>query len=302
MGIETTLPGDLAAMDTIGMGEGEPIWDRMSKIIRMRRLDVRQLMAGSVAETWLPLAPVEGNLDVQGQLCLRWSVELSYAAGMSWKVRAFCNLFLQLAQARFNALAASTGCMPPVGNGLLRQSLTRQALAVSPVSPVVDFPQRRPAPQCMSGPTTRFIIVSLARSGTTWLESMLKQHPDVHTWSEVVREMAGDGVHADRNVAWRTLRELAYMPPGGAPGRLNGTQLSRAKRVQGLKWFNLEGGLDLQFYPPRDTTERLGSFLRQNRFKVVLLERSAGLDMHISTYKHERAVKRMRAEIGRAHV
>ena len=204
-------------------------------------------------------------------------------------------LFLQLAQARFNALAASTGCMPPVGNGLLRQSLTRQALAVSPVSPVVDFPQRRPAPQCMSGPTTRFIIVSLARSGTTWLESMLKQHPDVHTWSEVVREMAGDGVHADRNVAWRTLRELAYMPPGGAPGRLNGTQLSRAKRVQGLKWFNLEGGLDLQFYPPRDTTERLGSFLRQNRFKVVLLERSAGLDMHISTYKHERAVKRMRA-------
>ena len=204
-------------------------------------------------------------------------------------------LFLQLAQARFNALAASTGCMPPVGNGLLRQSLTRQALSVSPVSQVVDFSQRRPGPQCMSGPTTRFIIVSLARSGTTWLESMLKQHSDVHTWSEVVREMAGDGVNANRNVAWRTLRDLAYMPPGGAPGRLNGTPLSRAKRVQGLKWFNLEGGLDLQFYPPRNTTERLGSFLRQNRFKVIFLERSAGLDMHISTYKHERAVKRMRA-------
>ena len=46
MGIETTLPGDLAIMDTIGMGEGEPIWDRMAKIIRSRRLDVRQLMAG----------------------------------------------------------------------------------------------------------------------------------------------------------------------------------------------------------------------------------------------------------------
>jgi len=46
MGIETTLPGDLAIMDTIGMGEGEPIWDRMAKIIRARRLDVRQLMAG----------------------------------------------------------------------------------------------------------------------------------------------------------------------------------------------------------------------------------------------------------------
>lgn len=44
--METTLPGDLASMDTIGTGEGEPIWDRMAKIIRMRRLDVRQLMAG----------------------------------------------------------------------------------------------------------------------------------------------------------------------------------------------------------------------------------------------------------------
>ena len=46
MGIETTLPGDLATMDTIGMGEGEPIWDRMAKIIRARRLDVRNLMGG----------------------------------------------------------------------------------------------------------------------------------------------------------------------------------------------------------------------------------------------------------------
>jgi len=46
MGIDTTLPGDLAVMDTIGMGEGEPIWDRMAKIIRSRRLDCRQLMAG----------------------------------------------------------------------------------------------------------------------------------------------------------------------------------------------------------------------------------------------------------------
>ena len=44
--METTLPGDLATLDTIGMGEGEPIWDRMAKIIRSRRLDCRQLMAG----------------------------------------------------------------------------------------------------------------------------------------------------------------------------------------------------------------------------------------------------------------
>ena len=46
MPIDATLPGDLSVMDTVGMGEGEPIWDRMAKIIRSRRLDVRQLMAG----------------------------------------------------------------------------------------------------------------------------------------------------------------------------------------------------------------------------------------------------------------
>lgn len=46
MGIETTLPGDLAALDSIGIGEGEPIWDRMAKLIRTRRLDVRNLMGG----------------------------------------------------------------------------------------------------------------------------------------------------------------------------------------------------------------------------------------------------------------
>ena len=46
MGIETTLPGDLAVMDSVGLGEGQPIWDRMATIIRSRRLDIRQLMAG----------------------------------------------------------------------------------------------------------------------------------------------------------------------------------------------------------------------------------------------------------------
>jgi len=46
MGIETTLPGDLACFDTEGLGEGDPIWDRLAKFIRERRLDVRNLMGG----------------------------------------------------------------------------------------------------------------------------------------------------------------------------------------------------------------------------------------------------------------
>jgi len=30
MGIDTTLPGDMGVFDTEGLGEGEPIWDRMA--------------------------------------------------------------------------------------------------------------------------------------------------------------------------------------------------------------------------------------------------------------------------------
>ena len=41
-----SFPGDVASLDSIGMGEGQPIWTRMALIIRNRRLDVRVLMAG----------------------------------------------------------------------------------------------------------------------------------------------------------------------------------------------------------------------------------------------------------------
>jgi len=44
--IIASLPGDMAALDSIGTGEGLPIWERMAAIIRKRRFNVRDLMAG----------------------------------------------------------------------------------------------------------------------------------------------------------------------------------------------------------------------------------------------------------------
>jgi len=44
--IINALPGDMSALASIGMGEGLPIWERMSVIIRIRRFNVRDLMAG----------------------------------------------------------------------------------------------------------------------------------------------------------------------------------------------------------------------------------------------------------------
>ena len=44
--IINSLPGDMSALASIGMGEGLPIWERMAVIIRIRRFNVRDLMAG----------------------------------------------------------------------------------------------------------------------------------------------------------------------------------------------------------------------------------------------------------------
>jgi len=41
---EATMPGDVADLETVGMAEGESIWNRMAAIIRARSLDVRILM------------------------------------------------------------------------------------------------------------------------------------------------------------------------------------------------------------------------------------------------------------------
>lgn len=62
------------------------------------RLRLRQLIAGSVPELWMPLQPVEGNLEAKGGLCVRWDVELKYGAGITWKIRAFGYFVMNVAQ------------------------------------------------------------------------------------------------------------------------------------------------------------------------------------------------------------
>ena len=37
--IINSLPGDMSALASIGMGEGLPIWERMAVIIRIRRFN-----------------------------------------------------------------------------------------------------------------------------------------------------------------------------------------------------------------------------------------------------------------------
>jgi len=46
MPVYTTLPGDLGALSSQGMGEGMPIWRRFAVIIRSRRIDITEVMRG----------------------------------------------------------------------------------------------------------------------------------------------------------------------------------------------------------------------------------------------------------------
>ena len=46
MVLYTTMPGDLALLDTQGMGEGMDIWRRFAVIVRSRRIDITEVMRG----------------------------------------------------------------------------------------------------------------------------------------------------------------------------------------------------------------------------------------------------------------
>ena len=46
MPIYSTLPGDLSSLDSVGMGEGMPIWRRFAVLIRSRRIDITEVMRG----------------------------------------------------------------------------------------------------------------------------------------------------------------------------------------------------------------------------------------------------------------
>ena len=39
-------PGDIPELSSIGLAEGEPIWDRMAAYVRQRNLDLRLLLDG----------------------------------------------------------------------------------------------------------------------------------------------------------------------------------------------------------------------------------------------------------------
>lgn len=135
-----------------------------------------------------------------------------------------------------------------------------------------------------------FVVVSLARSGTTWLMSLLNQHPRIHARSEMLlhSKTAAESEHL----------LAAFDVPGPRPHRRPRPHLPPPKKKHqvfvresprkavGFKFFDGQGGESLDAAAPSG----IAAWLRANGAKVVVLERQ-GLARLVSQVKHRQAIK-----------
>ena len=210
-------------------------------------------------------------------------------------------LFIALTKARFQELASSVGCIP-AGTAGTAAALSVSKLRAPKPSAAFALPSPGlavaplPVSQLAADAPARFMIVSMAHSGGTFLESLLNQHPEVTSWAEIVRVHAGEGVAGSVTKAWKVLEQFAAMPAGGTQDASDVAK-AKAKRLQGFRWLNGHGGLDLRWYPPRNTTERFGPWVREHNVKLIFLERKSSIDMQIANYRHDRSLARHQVDL-----
>ena len=101
--VYTTMPGDLALLDTQGMGEGMPIWKRFAVIIRSRRIDITEVMRGYDS--------VDRGFFEQNQ----FRRALCDCMGMQWTELAMTSAeFDELARPYYTKVPKVVGAPPPM--------------------------------------------------------------------------------------------------------------------------------------------------------------------------------------------
>tara|TARA_B110001452_G_scaffold253759_1_gene244748 strand:- start:226 stop:1413 length:1188 start_codon:yes stop_codon:yes gene_type:complete len=124
----------------------------------------------------------------------------------------------------------------------------------------------------------------------------------------MVRELAGassgsDDVNGSDYVtaSYAALEKFNSMPQGdttdgtgGTPGNKELSEYEMAKPVQGFKWYNLHGGLDLLWYPPRNGTEKFGPYVGSRTMKTIIFKRDSSIRMQLETYKMVRTIRRLK--------
>jgi hypothetical protein len=136
-----------------------------------------------------------------------------------------------------------------------------------------------------------FVIFSRARSGTTWLISMLNGHPEISCDGELLLKVKTDGALTQFYEAFDRSGRLHE----GTKAR---EQSKRRVGAQGFKWFHYQAGIEL-FEPYynwnldnasraryEDRAQEWAAWLQRNHFKVVVFEREDRLARMVSEAKH----------------
>ena len=136
-----------------------------------------------------------------------------------------------------------------------------------------------------------FVIFSRARSGTTWLISMLNGHPAISCDGELLLTVKNDSA---LNEFYDDFDRTGLLHTDVKPREKNKKKILS----QGFKWFHYEAGIQLfePFYNWNiDNQTRTGdvaraegwaAWLLKNRFKVVVFEREDRLARMVSEAKH----------------
>jgi LPS sulfotransferase NodH len=192
---------------------------------------------------------------------------------------------------------------PPSLNAALNQANEASAAAAMPVFPNVDLEVLEETQAEMD--ITRFVVLSQARSGSTWLVNMLNSHPNVLAFGEYLSSWAGNNVDGDGLVCkpQERLAKLDNINDWKQCSEWNFADkrkwLEAAKTgpvAMGFKWFNHHGGWDLDWARhqkncPTDGCQTckepsdFSSWIHDKNVKLILLERSASLPYFISEMK-----------------
>jgi len=192
---------------------------------------------------------------------------------------------------------------PPSLNAALNQANEASAAAAMPVFPNVDLEVLEETQAEMD--ITRFVVLSQARSGSTWLVNMLNSHPNVLAFGEYLSSWAGNNVDGDGLVCkpQERLAKLDNINDWKQCSEWNFADkrkwLEAAKTgpvATGFKWFNHHGGWDLDWARhqkncPTDGCQTckepsdFSSWIHDKNVKLILLERSASLPYFISEMK-----------------
>ena len=133
---------------------------------------------------------------------------------------------------------------------------------------------------------TLFLMMSMPRSGTEWLRSMLNDHPEICCDGEPLLRLGrttGSLSDGEQAAALRDVLVSASAGRSDAHGVLKPCK-KRGARARGFKWFDGQGGARVD--PPNAALGELTTWMGERRVRLILLERQGLAKLVSDKLKH----------------